>query len=270
MNNYFYNVFRSPTEQTIAIQKKYNRKHYFNYIVMNKIPYPLKSKYNINIPLNIFQTWHTKDLKSSMRNAVNNIIYNNPKFNYYLFDDNDCRNFIEKNFDNKVLNAFDSLIPGAFKADLWRYCVLYIKGGIYLDIKYEPHNNFRFINLCEQEHWCLDCDNNNIYNAIIVSKPNNPILYKAIYDIVYHVEIKYYGNSCLEPTGPALLTRYFNNSEKNKFKLQHFYINNFNNRFISFNNFIILRQYKNYLTDYANNSKTQYYGTLWNERRIYN
>ena len=45
----------------------------------------------------------------------------NPKFNYFLFDDNDCREFIRLNFRPDVLNAYDRLIPGAYKADLWRY-----------------------------------------------------------------------------------------------------------------------------------------------------
>ena len=30
--------------------------------------------------------------------------------------------------------AYDALIPGAFKADLFRYCVLFIYGGVYADI----------------------------------------------------------------------------------------------------------------------------------------
>lgn len=30
--------------------------------------------------------------------------------------------------------AYDALIPGAFKADLFRYCVLFIHGGIYADV----------------------------------------------------------------------------------------------------------------------------------------
>jgi len=33
-----------------------------------------------------------------------------------------------------VKEAYDALIPGAFKADLFRYCVLFIYGGVYADI----------------------------------------------------------------------------------------------------------------------------------------
>ena len=97
------------------------------------------------IPLNIFQTWHTKLLPKYMYDTVLTIKRMNPRFTHYLFDDSDCERFIATHFKADVLNAFRSLIPGAYKADLWRYCVLFINGGIYLDIKYKPINNFRFI-----------------------------------------------------------------------------------------------------------------------------
>jgi mannosyltransferase OCH1-like enzyme len=206
-----------------------------------KIPYPIKQYYNPIIPLNIFQTWHTKDLPPLMKKVVNYIKANNPAFNYYLFDDNDCREFIKNNFDNNVLNAFDSLIPGAYKADLWRYCVLYKNGGIYLDIKYKPMTRFKFINLIEKEHWVLDADKNGIYNALMVCSPGNNILLEAIKQIVINVKNRYYGNASLEPTGPLLLAKYFNREQKNNFDMHHLCIENFDNRFILFNNYFIFK-----------------------------
>ena len=42
--------------------------------------------------------------------------------------------FLKKYFNKKVLDKFNNL-TGAHKADLWRYCILFLNGGIYLDIK---------------------------------------------------------------------------------------------------------------------------------------
>ena len=56
---------------------------------------------------------------------------------HYLFHDQDCRAFIESEYPPDVLMAYDRLIPTAFKADLWRYCILYKYGGAYLDVKYK-------------------------------------------------------------------------------------------------------------------------------------
>lgn len=33
-----------------------------------------------------------------------------------------------------ILKAYKKLIPNAFKADLFRYCVMYLYGGCYVDI----------------------------------------------------------------------------------------------------------------------------------------
>ena len=77
------------------------------------------------IPLNIFQTWKTKELPPKMQEIVNKLKKQNPEFKHYLFDDNDCRNFIKKHFNKDVLQAFDNLIPGAYKADLFRYQILW-------------------------------------------------------------------------------------------------------------------------------------------------
>jgi mannosyltransferase OCH1-like enzyme len=234
-----------------------------------KVPYPLKKYYKNIIPLNIFQTWHTKNLPETMQKSVNYIKYSNPAFKHYLYDDNDCRNFIEQNYRSDVLWAFDSLIPGAYKADLWRYCVLYKLGGIYLDIKYKQINNFKFINLTEKEHWVLDIDGSGIYNALMVCLPGNEILIKAINQIVLNVKNKYYGQSCLHPTGPGLLSNYFTPSDKEKFDMHHNYYLNFDNRLIYFNNYIVFKCYKNYLNEISSNQKVPHYSALWTARQIY-
>lgn len=257
------------------IQKIYHKKHlerdklYNEYKRKLQISYPLKKNYEPIIPFNIYQTWHSKLLPPKMFKTINLIKNLNPRFNYQLFDDNDCREFIKKNFEQNVLNAFDSLIPGAYKADLWRYCILYKNGGIYLDIKYKPLNNFRFITMTENEHFVLDADKNGIYNALMVCKPGNDILLKAINKIVENVKNKYYGTSFLEPTGPNLLQSFFSNEEKNNFDMKHYEILNHNSKVISYNNYIILKSYNGHINDRIKYSKTKHYSDLWNERKIY-
>jgi len=256
------------------IQNNYHKKDdvkeklYNEYKKKLQISYPLKENYNPVIPLNIYQTWHTKKLPEKMFKTVNLIKNLNPRFNYQLFDDNDCREFIKNNFELNVLHAFDSLIPGAYKADLWRYCVLYKNGGIYLDIKYKPLNNFRFITMTEKEHWVLDVDKSGVYNALMICKPRNEILLKAINKVVENVKKKYYGNSALEPTGPQLLASFFNSEEKKIFDMKHKVLFSNINKFIFFNNYIIFVPYNNYIND--NITKLHpHYSELWNKKKIY-
>jgi len=262
-------VMNSDIIKNIKRQKMKDKIMAIELKIKSVVPYPIKEGYYPIIPLNIYQTWHTKDLPPSMKQTVNKIIYTNPGFNYQLFDDDDCRNFIKENFDENVLNAFDSLIPGAYKADLWRYCILYKNGGVYLDIKYAPYNGFRFISLMEKEHWVLDMDKTGIYNALMVCKPNNEILLKAINKVVDNVKNKFYGSNCLHPTGPLMLAEFFTQSDKNNFDMYHDFYQSINNRFIFFNGYIIFKSYNSYLNEHNNNSKVPYYGSLWASRNVY-
>jgi len=234
-----------------------------------KIPYPMKPSYNTIIPRYIFQTWQSKFLPPLMDISIKLIKFLNPKFKYFLFDDNDCRNFIKRHFKHDVLWAYDSLIPGAYKADLWRYCVLFIHGGIYLDIKYTPLNGFRFINLTEKEHLVSDIDNVGIYNALMVCLPKNELLYKAIRQIVENVKTKFYGDNFLEPTGPRLLSKFVSTND-NIVDLRHAELNGNNNfRVIYFNNIPILKSYNGHSVERDKYSKKKHYSTLWNQRQVY-
>ncbi len=261
----FKNIFRSLN---LKDSKRYNT----TTITTNNKIFPNKpiSEYKTIIPANIFQTWSSKNLPPLMFKNIQIIKRNNPDFKYYLFDDNDCREFIKKHFELDVLNAYNSLIPGAYKADLWRYCILYKYGGIYLDIKYTPINNFKFINLLEEEVWTLDLDKKKIYNALLVCKPGNEILLKAINKIVENVKNKYYGTSWLEPTGPALLRQYFTDEERKKTKVYHITTgDNDYDRFIKYNDFNILQCYPGYFREREIYSRKQHYAILWSKRKIY-
>jgi len=231
------------------------------------VRYPMKTLYNTIIPQNIYQTWHSKQIPPLMFNAVSKIKKCNPNFNYFLFDDNNCREFIKKHFKPDVLEAYDSLIPGAYKADLWRYCILFINGGIYLDIKYTPFNGFKFINLCESEHLVLDADRAGIYNALMACKPRNQILFKAIRQIVENVKNKYYGKCFLSPTGPKLLPNFVSLNDP-IVDLTHTYIDT-NNKFINYKGIPIIKSYYGHDIEKGKTSIKPHYSILWNQRNIY-
>ena len=223
----------------------------------------------IKIPRNIFQTWESKKIPPLMFQNILLIVRNNPKFRYYLFDDNDCQKFIKDNFSEEILNAYNNLIPGAYKADLWRYCILYKMGGIYIDIKYKPINGFKLYNLLEKEHWVLDIDNKNIYNAIMVCKPGNQILLNAINKIVENVKNKYYGISPFEPTGPSLLEKFFLTEEKKKFDMKHIlYGDNDYEKVVQYNSNNIFSCYPGYFKEREYSFK-KHYSNLWQEKGIY-
>ena len=244
-----------------------------NLLVLNKslnIPYPIKNKYNVIIPTNIFQTWCSKKLPPLMAHSIIKLKLSNPEFKYYLFDDNDCRAFIRKYFRPDVLYAYDHLIPGAYKADLWRYCVLFIKGGIYLDIKFSCINGFKLIALTEQEHFVKDRPAKCVYNALMACKKGNILLLMAIRQIVANVKNKFYGKTPLSPTGPEMMgILILKNKLRVNIDMRHYdgggYI-------IYKNRFIISTEYPDYNNERTlqyNKNNTQRYNKLWEKRNIY-
>uniref|UniRef100_A0A6C0ENF1 Glycosyltransferase n=1 Tax=viral metagenome TaxID=1070528 RepID=A0A6C0ENF1_9ZZZZ len=168
------------------------------------------------IPLNIYQTYETLNLPGVMKEAHTILKSQNPEFMVHLYDDTMRREFIKTNFNTDVLKAYDTLIPGAFRADLWRYCIIYIKGGIYLDIKFiiDSNTNLKLIDFVDKEYFVRDFPGPNrefMYNALMISKPKNKIYLKCIDQIIENTQNKY-TKECLNITGPGVLaTSIYNN-----------------------------------------------------------
>ena len=241
-----------------------------NSLLNNHSKFTYKLNYNSIVPLDIYQTWYTKDLPEKMRENVENIKKQNPDFTHYLYDDNDCRQFIKENFKQDVLEAYDSLIPGAYKADLWRMCILFIKGGIYMDIKLSCVNGFKLIELTEKEHFVKDRPLNSVYNAFIVCKKGNMFLYKSIRQIVKNVKNKFYGSSSLSPTGPEMLGKVILDNRYNiNLDMRHYKHGGY---ILYKNKFVISTEYLEYRNEQNRQYKrinTKTYGDLWNEKNIY-
>ena len=91
------------------------------------------------IPKVVYQTFKTKELTPRLRELREENAKRSPSYSFELWDDAEIDNFIRTNFPINVYRAFKKINPkfGAARADFWRYCVLYKKGGVYMDIKTE-------------------------------------------------------------------------------------------------------------------------------------
>ena len=54
---------------------------------------------NSEIPLHIYQTWHSNTLPQYMQECVNKLKKDNPEFSYHFYNDFDCREYIKDNFN---------------------------------------------------------------------------------------------------------------------------------------------------------------------------
>jgi hypothetical protein len=164
------------------------------------------------IPKKIYQSWKTKKLPPKMQEAVGNVRTLNPDYDYELYDDDDCRNFLLVHFGENYANAFDSLIPGAFKCDFWRYAVLYVNGGVYLDIDMVPLVPFdniigmkdTLVSIVDQKN--ILRPNCAIYQAFIACVPKHPVLLQALqltFANIVSKRVETFDN--LSVTGPVVM-----------------------------------------------------------------
>ena len=132
-----------------------------------------------------------------------------PGAEHTIYTKETLRSFIEENYPSDVLQAYDTLRPYSYKADLGRFCLLNKLGGWYFDIAVRAVNPvtlgerikflaFRDIQRFSFTSWACA-------TTVLYSKPDNPALQTAIDMIVDNCRTEYYGITPLCPTGPTLL-----------------------------------------------------------------
>lgn len=82
----------------------------------------------------IFQTWETYELTPTLCAAASSWSVHNSEYDYFLFSDSARDALIGKEFGRRILDSYKCLKLGAAKADFWRLCIMYLFGGIYLDV----------------------------------------------------------------------------------------------------------------------------------------
>ena len=178
------------------------------------------------IPKIVHKTGPFKDI-NSLPDSIKNIFEKNKKLNdnyiFKYYNDYDVKKII-KDFDIEVYNAYNIIVPNAYKIDLFRLVILYIYGGVYSDLSQEfliplskiiNHNESKLI-ICENIEFCF-----------IASYPKNEILKYIIRYQVNNIKNRNYGESKTDITGPLAcrkaLNLYLNNNLKNEIKLGKFY-----------------------------------------------
>ena len=169
------------------------------------------------IPHTIFRTSAvSKDkLSVEVRHVLQDNKETNPEYLQVYFDDEDIFKFVQKEFQ-ECLRAYKALVPGAYKADLFRLLILYKYGGIYHDIGHRylvPAHEV----ITNEDEFVAGTESNSqhsfahaIYNGILAAYPRHPIIKAMIEQVVEDLTYCRYGSDPLDLTGPGALGRAFN------------------------------------------------------------
>jgi mannosyltransferase OCH1-like enzyme len=218
-----------------------------------------------------------------MKENIYKLLHTNPEFEYYLYSDINSLTFIKDNYPREVTEAFETLKPGAYKSDLWRYCILYITGGVYIDIKF--YSIVPLIDIIKKnpiiyvKDMPYSCGSDyGLYNGFMVSPPKNEIFKLCIDDIVNSCKFKLYKSNGLSITGPCLLGEIVRKNESQaymdalEFNFGYIsYVASFWDRtIIRYNDTIIFKVYEEYRNEQKQFQVTEHYGDMWANSMVYN
>ena len=165
----------------------------------------------MSIPKNIFQTFKTSDHPWITRFYIGRMKRKNPEWKYEFYDDRRFEEFFRSEFPQDYYKAYRSLTIGAAKADFFRYAVLYIYGGVYLDIDSYVKTPFdRFLNP-DDEAVVSHEGNPGLYcQWALISDKGHPFLKRTLEKVVDNIRTHRYPHDVHKTTGPTVFTEAVN------------------------------------------------------------
>lgn len=155
---------------------------------IKKKPLPSEALY-------LFQTYHDKS--KIPKDVYRNIALYAPEYIHVVLDDNDIINFMNMYYHKQVAQTFKNLKQGPHKADLARYCLLYIYGGLYLDIKTELIKPTKDIFTDDSVVYSvISFMKDHVYQGVIYTRPYNPLFLTLVNFIVNNPETTDYLAYC--------------------------------------------------------------------------
>lgn len=132
---------------------------------------------------------------------------------HVVYEMDAARSFIHDHLGIDVVASFDKLNPYAYKADLFRYCALYVVGGWYFDCTVRLNTSVAIPDYCNSVAFrdapIVTNSAWSVWNGALFARPNHPVYERAINMVVDNCKNNYYGSCNLCPTGPLLLGRAF-------------------------------------------------------------
>lgn len=146
-----------------------------------------------------------------MVDAMMTVRQKNPDFEYQFFSDEDCREFLMEHYGKPFVDIFDRIIPGAYKADFWRYAYLLEHGGVYIDGEMQAMRGLTgSVDLSNDLVVPKDREDFGLYQAFVCVRPNHPVLKNALNLCIENFNTHAEGVNDLDRTGPLVFGRALN------------------------------------------------------------
>jgi inositol phosphorylceramide mannosyltransferase catalytic subunit len=170
------------------------------------------------IPRVIHQTWRGADLPAPFARLAETWRRHHPQWQWRLWTDTDNRAFVGAHFP-AMLGLYDSYPHPIQRVDIVRYLILYVHGGLFIDLDFEalrpldPHLTSDCVFGAEPAENCAVHGMDEIIsNAFMAVRPGHPLLQTVITTLpeashTARARGLDRNRAILETTGPFHLTR---------------------------------------------------------------
>eukprot|EP00741_Cyanophora_paradoxa_P003235 tig00000681_g3144.t1 len=136
------------------------------------------------VPRILFQTWKTREVPERWRDAQASVVHAHPHWEYRLLTDEDNDRLVAEHFP-EFLARFRGFRYPIQRADAIRYVVLYVFGGVYLDLDYvcvRPLDGVLESMPADRSVGLLASANPGAVttNSMIVARPGSPFFLECI------------------------------------------------------------------------------------------
>ncbi len=167
------------------------------------------------IPKIIHQIWiqGSDKIPTHLKQHCQNCQEINSNFKFIMWDENSIKNLLIENFSQAYVDMYDHFQVFAQKADFARYAILYIYGGIYMDMDIICKKNLiPFLNNgFFHTNYPFQILFTRYMNHVIGSRPYHPIFLTIFYNIFAN---RHLSNNVTKSTGTDLFYHAINQYKK--------------------------------------------------------
>jgi mannosyltransferase OCH1-like enzyme len=174
------------------------------------------------IPKVVYQTFKHQNLPLITRLFIKWLKWVNKDYRYEFYDDTRIEAFLKSDFGDEVLAAYKKIDIGAAKADFFRYCILYKKGGIYLDIDaYVLKPLDKFIKPDDVALISREGHPGMFVQWALIYEAGHPFLKDTIEHVLENIRYNKYPNDVHQMTGPTAYSTIINHYVDNKLPVSY-------------------------------------------------
>ena len=169
----------------------------------------------ISIPKIVYQSWISRKMAPKMKaNLKKWSSMNRKSYRFVFFDDKEQRDWMMENC-NEYWPAWNAMELPVARADLFRYCLLYVNGGVWSDVDMSPLRPLSdFIDPSAELIVVHDGGmpgDEFLYNAFMAAVPRHPVLKRAMDIVKEHYKLRLEEGAVI-CTGPHVLWRALNDT----------------------------------------------------------